>query len=190
MRTSQIAPVTDAKVALEALKAGNKRFVAGTPQAKSHSADRTETVDSQKPFATILTCADSRTCPEIVFDAKIGDLFILRNAGNYATNSVLGSIEFASAVLGAPIVIVMGHHNCGAVHAAVDKLQGLPEKLKSVIDTIIPGVDGITDKHEAIWANTNTVVDIVKANPVVKEKGTLIVGAFYDFKTGEVTFKE
>ena len=190
MRTSQIAPITDASVALEALKAGNKRFVSGTPQAKSHGEDRTETVDSQKPFATVLTCADSRTCPEIVFDAKIGDLFILRNAGNFATSSVLGSIEFASAVLGAPIVIVMGHHNCGAVHAAVDKPAGLPEKLQGVIDNIIPGVGDITHKHEAIWANTDTVVGLVKANPVVKEKGIVVIGAFYDFKTGEVTFKE
>jgi len=190
MRNSQITPVTDAKVALEALKAGNKRFVDGAPSPKNDNADRKETVDTQKPFAIILTCADSRTAPEIFFDTKIGDLFVLRNAGNFATDVELGSIEFATAVLGAPIVVVVGHQNCGAVFAAYDKPAGLPEKLQCVINNIAPGIEGSADKSAATEANTCTVVETIKANPVVKAQGTLVLGAYYDFSTGVVTFNE
>jgi carbonic anhydrase len=190
MRNSQITPVTDAKLALEALKAGNKRFVEGKPEQKDHHADRTATIDSQKPFATVLTCADSRTCPEIIFDTKIGDLFVLRNAGNFATDSELGSLEFSSAVLGSPIIIVMGHTNCGAVFAAFDKPEGLPAKLQCVIENLIPGIEGAADKGAATEANTQTVVDLIKANPIVQEKGTLVLGAYYNLRTGEVTFNE
>jgi len=190
MRSSQVAPVTDAKVALEALKAGNKRFVDGTPAPKDHNADRTETINTQKPFAIVLTCADSRTCPEIIFDTKIGDLFVLRNAGNFATDVELGSIEFATSALGAPIVIVMGHTNCGAVFAAFDKPPGLPEKLQTVINNIAPGISGSADKAAATDANTCVVVDKIKENPVVKQQGTLVLGAYYDFNTGVVKFVE
>ena len=190
MRNSQITPITDAKVALEALKAGNKRFVEGKTAPKDYNADRTETIDTQKPFAIILTCADSRTCPEFIFDTKIGDLFVLRNAGNFATDVELGSIEFATAVLGAPIVVVLGHTNCGAVFAAYDKPAGLPEKLQTVIDNIAPGIAGTADKAAATDTNTCVVADNVRANPVVKAQGTLVLGAYYNFRTGEVTFNE
>jgi len=190
MRNSQITPITDAKVALEALKAGNKRFVDGKPAPKNDNADRVETINSQKPFAIILTCADSRTCPEIFFDTKIGDLFVLRNAGNFATDVELGSMEFATAVLGAPIIVVVGHTNCGAVFAAFDQPDGLPEKLQKVINNIAPGIKGSADKACATEANTSTVVDIIKANPVIKSQGTLVLGAYYDFNTGVVTFEE
>ena len=190
MRNSQITPVTDAKVALEALKAGNKRFVEGKPAPKNDNADRVETINTQKPFAIILTCADSRTCPEIFFDTKIGDLFVLRNAGNFSTDVELGSMEFATAVLGAPIIVVVGHTNCGAVFAAYDKPEGLPEKLQCVINNIAPGIKGSADKAAATEANTATVVDIIKANPVIKSQGTLVLGAYYDFNTGVVTFDE
>lgn len=189
MRNSQILPITDPKEALQALKDGNKRFVESKPSVKNDTADRLETENSQKPFAVILTCADSRTSPEIYFDAKIGDLFVLRNAGNFATDVELGSIEFATAVLGAPLVVVTGHSSCGAVHATVDKPE-VPEKLQKVLDNIAPGIEGITDKPAAIEKNTKTVVDIVKANPVVQKQGTLVLGAYYDFHTGEVTFFE
>ena len=190
MRDSRVTPVTDAKVALEALKAGNKRFVEGNLEPKNHKEDREATINSQKPFAIIVTCADSRTCPEFFFDTKIGDLFVLRNAGNFATDVELGSAEFAAAVLGAPLIVVVGHMNCGAVFAAFDKPEGLPEKLQTVINNIMPGIEGCSDKAAATEANTATVVATLKANPVIKEKGTLVVGAYYDFNTGVVTFNE
>jgi len=190
MRATQVTPVTDAKVALQALKDGNKRYIEGKLQPKDNAADRTATIGSQKPFASILTCADSRCCPETYFDAKIGDLFILRNAGNWATDTELGAFEFGAAVLGAPLIVVVGHQNCGAVHTAVDKPAGLPEKLQGVIDTIIPGVEGITDKYEAIKKNAEIVVATVKKNPVIQSQGTMVVAAYYNFETGEVTFFE
>jgi len=190
MRDSQITQITSAKEALEALKAGNERFASGNPSAKDHNADRKETISSQKPFAVVLTCADSRTCPEIVFDARIGDLFVLRNAGNFADDVELGSMEFATAVLGVPLIVVIGHTNCGAVFAAFDKPEGLPEKLQCVLNNISPGIKGSANKAEATKANTATVVDIIKANPVIKARGAMVLGALYDFNTGLVTFYE
>jgi len=190
MRSSQITPVTDAKLALNALKEGNKRFVEGKPSPKDDNKDRVETINTQKPYAIILTCADSRCAPEIFFDTKIGDLFVLRNAGNFATDVELGSMEFATAVLGAPLIVVVGHTNCGAVNTAFDKVQGLPEKLACVISNIIPGVEGATDYATATEANTNVVVKTIKANPVIKDQGTLVLGAYYDFNTGVVSFFE
>ena len=190
MRNSQIEPVIDAKLALEALKAGNKRFVAGNPATKNMSADRTEVTNTQKPYAVVLTCADSRTCPEFLFDTKIGDLFVLRNAGNFATEVELGSMEFATAVLGAPLIVVCGHTNCGAVFAAYDDPEGLPENLQRVINNIKPGIQGAPDKEAATEANTTAVVNIIKGNPVIKSQGTSVVGAYYDFDTGVVTFTE
>jgi len=190
MRNSQITPITDPKVALDALKAGNKRFVDGNPSAKDDSADRKETVDTQKPYAIVLTCADSRCSPEIFFDTKIGDLFVLRNAGNFATDVELGSMEFATAVLGAPLVVVIGHSSCGAVNAAFDKPPGLPEKLQGVINNIMPGIEGSADKLAATKANTETVVKNVKKNPIIQQQGTHVVGAYYDFATGVVKFYE
>jgi len=190
MRSSQLAPITAANVALAALKAGNKRFVEGTTAPKNHNAERTETINTQKPFAIILTCADSRTCPEFFFDTKIGDLFVLRNAGNFATDVELGSCEFATSVLGAPIIVVVGHTNCGAVFAAYDKPAGLPEKLQCVLNNIAPGIANSQNKETATDANIATVVDILKANPVIKEQGTMVIGAYYDFNTGVVTFNE
>jgi len=190
MRNSQVEQITDPKVALQALKDGNKRFVAGQPSVKNDTADRVETVGTQKPFAAILTCADSRTSPEIFFDARVGDLFVLRNAGNFATDEELGALEFGTAVLGASVIVVIGHQNCGAVFATFDKPAGLPEKLQGIVDNIAPGIAGAPDKDAAIKANTLAVVEAVKANPVVKEKGVPVVGAYYHFETGVVTFYE
>jgi carbonic anhydrase len=190
MRNSQVTPVTDPKQALQALKEGNKRFVDGCPTSKNDTADRKETVDTQKPFASILTCADSRCSPEIFFDTKIGDLFVLRNAGNFATGTELGAMEFASAVLGSPLIVVVGHSACGAVNAAFDKLEGLPAELHDVIETLKPGIAGAPDKLAAYKANVEAVVAKVKANPVVQAQGNLVVGAYYDFATGVVTFYE
>ncbi|MCL2187216.1 MAG: carbonic anhydrase [Defluviitaleaceae bacterium] len=190
MRSSQVTPITDPKVALQALKDGNKRFIDGAPTAKDDTKDRKETVDTQKPFAIVLTCADSRCSPEIFFDTKIGDLFVLRNAGNFATDVELGSMEFATAVLGAPLAVVIGHSACGAVNAAFDKAEGLPEKLHGVIENLKPGIAGCGDKLAAYKANVETVVKNVKDNPIIQKQNTMVVGAYYDFASGEVKFFE
>jgi len=99
-------------------------------------------------------------------------------------------MEFATAVLGAPLIVVVGHTNCGAVNTAFDKVQGLPEKLACVIGNLIPGVQGATDYATATEANTNVVVKTIKDNPVIKDQGTLVLGAYYDFNTGVVSFFE
>jgi len=190
MRDSQVTPVTDAKLALQALKDGNKRFVEGKPSPKNDNKDRVETINVQKPYAIVLTCADSRCAPEIFFDTKIGDLFVLRNAGNFATDVELGSMEFATAVLGAPLIVVVGHTNCGAVNTAFDGATGLPEKLQCVINNIVPGVKSSTNYETATEANTNVVVNTIKANETIKGQGTLVLGAYYDFNTGVVSFFE
>ncbi|MCL2378592.1 MAG: hypothetical protein FWC77_05645 [Defluviitaleaceae bacterium] len=190
MRNSQVTPVTDAKLALQALKDGNKRFVEGKPSPKDDNKDRVETINTQKPYAIILACADSRCAPEIFFDTKIGDLFVLRNAGNYATTVELGSMEFATAVLGAPLIVVVGHTNCGAVNTAFDKATGLPAQLQCVIDNIKPGVAGCSNYETATEANTKAVVDIIKANETIKAQGTMILGSYCDFNTGVVSFFE
>jgi len=187
MRNSQLDQITDAKVALQALKDGNKRFVEGNPTNKDDSADRLATANGQKPYAIILTCADSRCSPEIFFDQRIGDIFVLRNAGNYATDVELGSMEFATLVLGAPLVVVVGHAGCGAVDNAQKNTQGLPAALAGVLDNIKPGIAGAADLRSATDANAKVVADKIKAHKDLKE-GTEVVPAYYDFETGVVTF--
>ncbi|MCL2618781.1 MAG: hypothetical protein FWD98_06995 [Defluviitaleaceae bacterium] len=190
MRSSQLEQIKDPQVALSMLKEGNQRFVEGKQQNQDRSGDRTETIESQKPFAIVLTCADSRCSPEAYFDAKIGDLFVLRNAGNFATDVELGSMEFATAVLGAAVCVVVGHSNCGAVFNSHGRTPNLPEKLQYVLDNIYPGIKECATKEDALHANVDVVVNNVKANPVIQGQGTLVVGALYDFHTGKVTFTE
>ena len=186
MRDTLLTPVTDANVALQALKDGNKRFVEGKPTAKNDVADRKETAGGQKPYAIILTCADSRCSPEIFFDQRIGDIFVLRNAGNFATNIELGSMEFATLVLGAPLVVVVGHAGCGAVDNAFKNTSGLPAALAGVLDNIKPGIAGTADLRSATDANAKTVAAKVASHPDIKE-GTKVVAAYYDFDSGVVT---
>ncbi len=109
-----------AAAALKRLKEGNARFVAGKPAAKDLAQRRTETAKGQKPFAVVLTCADSRVSPDLVFDQGIGDVFVLRVAGNVTDPALLGSIEFAVEQMHCPLVVVLGHEKCGAVAAAID----------------------------------------------------------------------
>lgn len=187
MRESLVTPVTDANLALQALKDGNKRFVEGKPALRDDTADRLATAETQKPHSIILTCADSRCPPEIFFDQRIGDLFVLRNAGNFATDVELGSMEFATLVLGAPLIVVVGHSRCGAVNNALDNATGLPAALAGVLENIKPGIVGCADYAEATDANTKAVAKKIASHKGIKE-GTKVVAAYYDFDTGVVTF--
>jgi len=187
MRDTLLTPVTDANAALQALKDGNKRFVDGNPSKKDDVADRKETANGQKPYAIVLTCADSRCSPEIYFDQRIGEIFVLRNAGNFATDVELGSMEFATLVLGAPLVVVVGHAGCGAVDNAQKNTQGLPKALAGVLDNIKPGIAGAADLRSATDANAKTVAKKIAAHPDLAE-GTKVVSAYYDFESGVVTF--
>jgi len=180
--------VTCPDTALAMLKEGNRRFVSGELMPKDYKAALAVTKDAQKPFACIVTCADSRTCPEQFFDQSIGDIFVCRNAGNVADASVVGSLEFAVGVLGAVVVAVVGHTKCGAVYNAYDGTQVPWPSLQGVLDGINANVKGSADKEAGAADNVAAQVAMLKENAVIKDKGALVVPAFYDIATGEVTW--
>ena len=192
MSTKLHAPdeqVKDPQVSLTYLKEGNERFVSGnTIERNTNAEDIKVTSEGQKPFAAILTCADSRVAPELYFDQKIGDVFIVRNAGNYADVEALGSIEFATKHLGAPLVVVVGHSKCGAVFTSHDKVTGLSENLQTVLDNIRVNIESCSTKEEAVTANVKAQVETLKNNAVIKEVNALVVGAEYDISTGKVSW--
>lgn len=186
--------------ALARLQAGNGRFVADAP-AHPHSgaARREETAAGQQPFAVILGCADSRTGPELIFDQGIGDLFVVRLAGNLADDAALGSIEFAVAKLGARLIVVLGHEKCGAVAAAV---QGgaAPGHIGALVTAIEPAVKKNAGQpgdalENAIRENVLAQVEKLKTGsdllaPMLRDGSLRVVGARYDLKSGKVTFYE
>lgn len=182
--------------ALAELLAGNQRYMAGRLTHPHQVAERrVETACGQNPFATILTCSDSRVPPEIIFDCGLGDLFVVRVAGNVLDDVVLGSIEYAAEHLGVGLVLVLGHSRCGAVTAAV---QGTHPRghIGSLTDRLRPAVQraaaaGQDTLDAAITANIElTVAELRAAEPILAQQiadGRLqIVGAHYDLKTGLV----
>lgn len=192
-----VAQQSEPDQALKALMDGNKRYTSGTPSRPHQNAARMQEIaKGQKPFAMILSCADSRVPPEILFDQGLGDLFVVRVAGNIATNEGIGSLEFGAAVLGSRLLMVLGHEYCGAVDAAL-KGQDVPGNIKSVVQAIKPSVDRTKAKpnptlEAATVENVRGVMDAIDArSPLLKEmvtKGTLkIVGAAYDLDTGVVS---
>lgn len=182
--------VSDWETALQYLKDGNARYVENNLITHdTNDEDRTTLKDGQNPFAIIVTCADSRVSPEIYFDEKLGDIFVIRNAGNVVDETVLGSIEYAVEHLGVPLVVVVGHTSCGAVTGAVEGGEN-PENLQSIIDRINQSIEGVGSLDEAIEVNVESGVDIIKENEVVEEMGATVIGAFYDIETGEVSWLE
>ena len=140
-----------ARQALERLQEGNRRFVAGRPGlgAAADEARRNELVEGQAPFAAILGCSDSRVPAEIVFDQGLGDLFVIRVAGNIVAPSLVGSVEFAADKLGTRLVVVMGHSGCGAVQATLDELERPSENrspnLRSIVERIRPSIEPLLE---------------------------------------------
>jgi len=180
------------EAALQYLKDGNKRFVNNNGITRNtNKADRDILKDGQKPFAVVITCADSRVAPEIYFDQKLGDIFVIRNAGNIADSTVLGSIEYAVEHLHAPLVVVVGHSKCGAVTGALSSDgHHFPRDLQTIITTISSNIRGIRDLDEAIKKNVNSTVDRINENHTIKEVGAKVIGAHYDIVSGEVIFFE
>jgi len=182
--------------ALRMLMDGNKRFVEKKRQNPNQDLARiTEVAQGQKPFACILSCADSRVPPEIIFDQGFGDLFVCRVAGNIVTPEETGSEEYGTLVLGAKVLMVLGHERCGAVKAAIDGGK-LPGQIGSLVEAILPAVKKSErqpgDRLEnAVKANVLMQVDKLKASPViadlVKEKKLMVVGAYYDLDTATVS---
>ena len=183
-------------VALQMLIAGNARFVSRLRQDPNQDLARvTAVAETQKPFAAILGCADSRFPPEIIFDRGIGDLFVCRVAGNVATPEELGSLEFGTVVLGAKVIMVVGHESCGAVKAAVAG-SPVPGQIGSLIEAIKPAADSTRllpgDRVEnAVKANIVLQAQRLKQSPVISQlilQGKLlVVGGYYDLDTGAIT---
>jgi carbonic anhydrase len=183
--------------ALKRLLDGNQRFVQQKREYPHQSQTRLQEVaQAQHPFATILSCADSRVSAEILFDQGIGDLFNIRIAGNIVIPEALGSIEYATALLGTPLIMVLGHERCGAVTAAV-KGESLPSQIGTFVRAIKPAIAKIKGKsgdpvENAVVANVKYQVERLQENSALlvqlMEAGTLkIVGGRYDLDTGEVT---
>jgi len=197
MQTEQ-AVRQSAEEVLQTLKDGNKRFIAEELEHPNHCKESRENlVDGQEPIATILTCADSRVPPVDIFDQGLGDLFVVRVAGNIIGDHTLGSIEYAVAHLHTPLVVVMGHASCGAVSAVASgaPLNGhiatltppIQAAIKSVTDTEGNPIDNASKElarqvADKIATSEPIIADLVKADKVK------VVPAYYDFVTGEVSF--
>jgi carbonic anhydrase len=219
-------PIISPSEAISRLKEGNGRFTAGNPHHPHESVDerkyiaansyenagalsmgmtseqavkrRAELTKSQHPFAIILSCSDSRVPPEIVFDEGLGDLFIVRVAGNVLNDEGLGSIEYGVDILGARLIVVLGHQSCGAVDAAMKTVAAkgkAPGHIQSLVTAIKPVVDSTPkgDLDTTIKANVKHVVDALRSStPILKAKvdsGEIqAIGGYYRLDTGAVTF--
>lgn len=187
--------------ALKRLMDGNARYATSKSTEKDFSVGRAARATAQYPFAAILSCADSRLAPEFAFDQGPGDLFVVRTAGNYAAPALLSSLEYAVAVLNVPLIMVLGHSNCGAVSAAVKSVESksmLPGTLQDIISAIQPAVvraqNGPADKllDRAILENVEMQKQALETRPslvqsMLKDKKIDIVGGVYDLATGKVT---
>lgn len=198
-----------AQEAFERLREGNRRFVAGAnardPQL-THDR-RAELAKAQQPFAIILGCSDSRVPAEIVFDQGLGDLFVIRVAGNIVAPSQVGSVEFAASRYSTRLVVVLGHSQCGAILATVEELQRPAENqsrnLRSIVDRVRPSVEGLLRTElrrdmdslvrNAVRANVSLAVNHLRyGSPVLEQliqnEGLMVVGAEYSLETGVVDF--
>ncbi|PSF37862.1 carbonate dehydratase [Aphanothece hegewaldii CCALA 016] len=182
--------------ALKRLMDGNERFINEKRISPNQTRERIiEVSESQAPFAALLSCADSRVPSEIVFDQGLGDLFVCRIAGNIATSEEIGSLEFGTMILGAKVLMVMGHARCGAVKAAIEGGR-FPGRIGSLISSLRVGVEraqrmpGTNKLQNAVEANVLYQVEILKDSAIMGElidKNQLkIVGAYYDLSTGKV----
>ncbi|WP_414577506.1 carbonic anhydrase [Anabaena sp. CCY 9402-a] len=189
--------VVDPQQALKRLMLGNQRFVESKPQYPNQSRKRLQAItQGQYPFATILGCADSRVPTEIIFDQGLGDLFVARVAGNVASDMAIGSIEYATSVLGSQLIVVLGHSKCGAVAAAM-KNEPLPGRIGYVIEGIKPALNSVKKTSQnieeaAVIANIQYQAKKLLQKSVILAKlvrqGKLkIVGGVYDIDTGKVS---
>jgi carbonic anhydrase len=197
--------------ALERLREGNLRFASSltnSGETPSH-VRRAELVGGQEPFAIVLGCSDSRVPAEIVFDQGLGDLFVIRVAGNIVAPSQIGSVEFAAARFGTRLVVVLGHSSCGAVVATLEELRGTPRaesrNLRSIVDRVRPAVGRLVAEagsgnpedllQRAVRANILAAVNQLQhgsplVEQLVRQEGLLVAGAEYSLETGIVSFLE
>jgi carbonic anhydrase len=188
-----LAPSVSTEAALANLKEGNARFATHeVSQGKPNAAKRAETAQTQRPFAIVVGCADSRTSPELIFDHNIGDLFVVRTAGNLVDDYALGSIEYAVNHLGARLIVVVGHDGCGAVKAALIS-DTAPGHVQSLVRDIQPAVKAVKGNegdalHLAITENARLMADKIRTQADFGElaKEVRIVFGVYDLTTGKV----
>ena len=195
--------------ALARLREGNRRFVASQSTASTalNTARRAALVAGQEPFAIVLGCSDSRVPAELVFDQGLGDLFVIRVAGNIVAPSQVGSVEFAAARFGTRLVVVMGHSQCGAVAATLEEVLGRAttesRNLRSIVDRVRPSVETMlsgrketdmdTLMRDAVRANVRASANHLRHGSellerLIRQEGLLVVGAEYSLESGVVTF--
>jgi carbonic anhydrase len=199
------APAVPAAEALARLKDGNKRFAAGLSRVHDYLAQVRATAAGQRPFAAVLSCMDSRTGPEIVFDQGLGDLLSVRVAGNVADDDALGSLEYATKVLGTRLIVVLGHTSCGAVKGACEdvhlgNLTGLLARIKPAVDSVPSSVQPRVGSNDAFVdaaarANVRLSIETIRErSPIIaaleRAGDVKIVGAMYDVATGKAEFFE
>ena len=195
------APAITADEALERLQAGNQRFLAGAARFPTVQKEiLADLAKGQHPYATILSCSDSRVPPELIFDAGFGELFIIRVAGNVYSAEVAASLQYAGRHLQTPLFVVLGHTKCGAVHAALDtRFQGSQHhsRIQLLVDSIVPAFDDLDPQlspdallAQAVESNVRWSIRQILETPEVRERqveGRMkLVGAIYEIETGHV----
>ena len=192
------------KDALQMLKNGNERFVTGSELKRNLLQQAYQTANGQYPYAVIVSCLDSRSSSELIFEQGIGDIFSARVAGNIINEDILGSLEFACKVTGSKLIVVLGHTNCGAIKGACDRVEmgnltGLLSKIETVADSVKTDGERNSKNHDFVEdvskENVLYGIQLIKEkSPILKEmldKGEIgIVGGMYDLETGKVTFYE
>ncbi len=198
-----------ASEALERLREGNRRFVSGVRKSDALTSQtrRSELAAGQEPFAIVLGCSDSRVPAEIVFDQGLGDLFVIRVAGNIVASSQVGSVEFAAERFGTPLVVVLGHSQCGVVLATLEELRRPTEdqsrNLRSIVDRVRPSVEALLATslkddpealvRQAVRANVRVSANHLKhgsevLEQLIQKNGLRVVGAEYSLGSGVVEF--
>ena len=193
------------EIALQILKEGNERFVRNLKANRDLLEQVNATAEGQSPFATILSCMDSRTSAELIFDQGLGDIFSIRIAGNVLNEDILGSMEYATKVIGTKLILVLGHTKCGAVMGACDQIQlgNLTQLLEKIKPAILNETDTLSNrnatnlefvKNVTALNVVNTMDRIRNESPIIarleKEGSIKIMGGIYDIETGKVNFLE
>lgn len=186
--------------ALKRLMTGNERYVSNKPLPADFAATRAALAEGQNPYASLLSCADSRISPELCFDAERGDLFVTRVAGNFVTPEILASLEYGAAVLKSPLIMVLGHTSCGAINAAIKAVKNdedFPGHIQQLTTSLTPAVNAAMKKdpknieYAAVRENVRlNVVSLQNSTPIlrrlVQSQKLRVVGGVYDLKTGRV----
>jgi carbonic anhydrase len=191
--------VISSDAGLDRLMRGNKRYVQGNMQRHDFASDRAALAKSQNPFASILSCADSRIGPEYAFDAGRGDIFVCRIAGNFANPEMIASLEYSVAVLNSPLIFVLGHAACGAIASTIKQVKdgaSFPGHIPSLTEALTPAVQAVVNQPGDLLVNAIkqnvvlTIQTLQTAEPILSEavnqKKLKVVGGVYDLKTGKV----